>query len=81
MRTYPHGEVIEGCTDDEYIAHRLVLAHTIVARSGYSTVMDLMAMGLLDDVATTIRWVPTPGQPEQEYLATLWGQKSDRVVI
>lgn len=81
MRTYPHGEVIEGCTDDEYIARRLGSARTIVARSGYSTVMDLMAMGLLDDVATTIRWVPTPGQPEQEYLAALWGQKSDRVVI
>jgi uncharacterized protein (TIGR00661 family) len=37
----------------------------IISRSGYSTIMDLAAMG-----RSKIIFVPTPGQPEQEYLAT-----------
>ncbi|MBN2669574.1 MAG: hypothetical protein JXR60_10130 [Bacteroidales bacterium] len=41
----------------------LSLSETIVARSGYSTIMDLIR---LDKKAILI---PTPGQPEQEYLA------------
>lgn len=43
----------------------LLQATHIICRSGYSSVMDLAAMGKLS-VAT---FVPTPGQPEQEYLA------------
>ncbi|MGM0667432.1 MAG: glycosyltransferase [Bacteroidota bacterium] len=35
----------------------------IICRPGYSTIMDLFALGL------TACLVPTPGQPEQEYLA------------
>jgi len=35
----------------------------IICRSGYSTIMDLFALG------RTACLVPTPGQPEQEYLA------------
>lgn len=38
-------------------------AKIIIARSGYSTVMDMSAIG-----ARTI-FIPTPGQTEQEYLA------------
>lgn len=38
----------------------------IIARSGYSTIMDLHAIGLL----AKAQLIPTPGQPEQEYLAT-----------
>ncbi|UPT68479.1 MAG: hypothetical protein M0D57_07570 [Sphingobacteriales bacterium JAD_PAG50586_3] len=34
----------------------------IVCRSGYSTIMDLVALGL------KAAFIPTPGQPEQEYL-------------
>ncbi len=34
----------------------------VLARSGYSTVMDLVRMG------KKAIYVPTPGQPEQEYL-------------
>ncbi len=44
----------------------LLQATHIICRSGYSSVMDLAAMGKLS-VAT---FVPTPGQPEQEYLAS-----------
>lgn len=35
----------------------------IIARSGYSTVMDLAVLG------KKAAFIPTPGQPEQEYLA------------
>lgn len=39
-------------------------ARFIVCRSGYSTIMDLMVLG------RRALLIPTPGQPEQEYLAT-----------
>ena len=42
-------------------------ANHIIARSGYSTIMDLEALGLMQKAEL----IPTPGQPEQEYLATL----------
>jgi len=35
----------------------------IIARSGYSTIMDLISLGC------SALLIPTPGQPEQEYLA------------
>lgn len=42
-------------------------ADHIIARSGYSTLMDLDALGLL----AKAELIPTPGQSEQEYLAQL----------
>lgn len=47
----------------ESLAELLNRAKVVVARSGYSTVMDLAALG------TKAIFVPTPGQTEQEYLA------------
>jgi uncharacterized protein (TIGR00661 family) len=44
-------------------------AKFIICRSGYSTIMDLVALG------KTAFLVPTPGQPEQEYLACYLQQK------
>jgi UDP-N-acetylglucosamine transferase subunit ALG13 len=38
-------------------------AAMVVSRSGYSTIMDLIALGKRSIL------IPTPGQPEQEYLA------------
>jgi uncharacterized protein (TIGR00661 family) len=38
-------------------------AEVIIARSGYSTVMDMTAL------RKKVIFIPTPGQPEQEYLA------------
>ena len=38
-------------------------AHFVISRCGYSTVMDLMALGKKSIL------IPTPGQTEQEYLA------------
>jgi uncharacterized protein (TIGR00661 family) len=41
----------------------------IVCRSGYSTIMDLVTLGL------KAAFIPTTGQPEQEYLAETYQQK------
>jgi hypothetical protein len=42
---------------------RLVAAELVIARSGYSTIMDLIVLG------KKAAFVPTPGQPEQIHLA------------
>jgi uncharacterized protein (TIGR00661 family) len=44
-------------------------SHKIICRSGYSTLMDLHALGL------KALLIPTPGQTEQEYLAGYWQKK------
>ena len=55
-------EIRPHCEDKEMAA--LILASKVViSRSGYSTVMDLAALG------KNAILIPTPGQPEQEYLA------------
>ncbi len=53
---YPHAT-------DEKMLQLMLSAKTIVCRSGYSSLMDLTALG------KRAIFVPTPGQPEQEYLA------------
>ena len=53
--------------DDEILQNVLYGAELIIARSGYSTIMDLWALGLLGKAELH----PTPGQSEQEYLAQL----------
>ena len=55
---------------DEELAGVLHGARHIIARSGYSTIMDLEALGELKKAEL----IPTPGQSEQEYLA-IWTQK------
>ncbi|MCC6939745.1 MAG: glycosyltransferase [Flavobacteriales bacterium] len=47
------------------LTEALLAAKLIVSRSGYTTLMDLDAIG------RTALIIPTPGQPEQEYLAKL----------
>ncbi len=56
---------VVGHLEDEAFALELGRAERVVARSGYSTIMDLHALGVKAD------YVPTPGQTEQEYLAEL----------
>ena len=51
--------------NDRELAQVLLHATHIVARSGYSTIMDFEALGVLHKAEL----IPTPGQPEQEYLA------------
>lgn len=53
--------------DDNTLAMALINAKHIVVRSGYSTIMDLKALGVLHKAEL----IPTPGQCEQEYLALL----------
>ena len=49
---------------------KILESEMMVARSGYSTVMDLVNLG------TPAALIPTPGQTEQEYLATNLMQNS-----
>lgn len=49
---------------DEELMSVVQTAHLIIARSGYSTIMDLEALGVLHKAELH----PTPGQSEQEYL-------------
>lgn len=49
--------------DDQLFEQLVVQASHIICRSGYSTIMDLVALG------RTAHLIPTPGQSEQEYLA------------
>lgn len=55
--------------DDQTFSALIQRAKTIVARAGYSSIMDLTALG-------RSAWlVPTPGQTEQEYLAAYLNEK------
>lgn len=51
--------------DTQQLNALITRSHLIISRSGYSTIMDLCATG------GKAVFVPTPGQTEQEYLATL----------
>lgn len=71
-----HGSItIVPYMEDQQLATVLQKAKQIIVRSGYSTIMDLEALGLLNG-KSSIELIPTPGQPEQEYLATWIGQKA-----
>lgn len=54
--------MLSHCSTDEFSIY-VRSARYIICRSGYSTIMDLMVLG------RRALLVPTPGQPEQEYLA------------
>jgi len=56
--------IVPYLSDNELVA-ALTGAQRIIARSGYSTIMDFQALDVLDKAEL----IPTPGQPEQEYLA------------
>lgn len=54
--------------NDNELVSALMGADKIICRSGYSTLMDLDCLGIMHKAEL----IPTPGQPEQEYLASLW---------
>lgn len=60
------GVEVVGLASPAMLKGLILAAEHIVCRSGYSTLMDLAALGRLDD---SIELVPTPGQAEQVYLA------------
>jgi len=51
------------------LEEEMAQAEWVISRSGYSTIMDLVMMGKKSIL------VPTPGQPEQEYLAAYLKEK------
>ncbi len=57
------GENVADFLAGDELEELIEASDTILARSGYSTVMDLAVMGKKAIL------IPTPGQPEQEYLA------------
>jgi len=59
----------------EELNNEMEKAEFVIARSGYSTVMDIAALGKKSIL------VPTPGQPEQEYLAKYLAQKRFAVCV
>jgi len=56
------------------LANAMLNSEMIVSRSGYTTLMDLAALG------RSALIIPTPGQGEQMYLGTLHGA-SDRFIV
>lgn len=72
--------IVPYMTDEELVAAMQGAKH-IIARSGYSTIMDFDALGLIRMANDTypngkrIELIPTPGQPEQEYLAAFLTEK------
>lgn len=70
-----HGNVhVRSHLDAEELESRLRSASLIVSRSGYTTLMDLAAIG------RSALIIPTPGQAEQEYLGDLH-QRTGRFVV
>lgn len=51
------------------LKEKIMQSKNIIARAGYSTIMDLVAIG------RTAILVPTPGQTEQEYLAQYYNER------
>ncbi len=60
----------------EELSELIRLSKKIVCRSGYSTLMDLHLLQKKD-----LLLIPTPGQPEQEYLAEWWSKHFGAEVI
>ncbi len=64
IRTYKDGiQLIPFLPPDQLIKH-IYAAGCILSRAGYSSIMDYVCLG------QKALLIPTPGQPEQEYLAT-----------
>ena len=75
VKVPPTWEVYD-LADSVLVSNILQHSHTVVCRSGYSTLMDLYPM----DRFLKIILYPTAGQTEQEYLADLLSQKYAHIV-
>lgn len=58
----PNMEVVDLANSDQ-VADAILNSHMTISRSGYSSIMDYYFLG------NQALLIPTPGQPEQEYLA------------
>lgn len=73
---FPSGWTVHDLAAGPELADLIVRSRRVVCRSGYSTLMDLHLLGQKEMVL-----VPTPGQPEQEYLARYWEKKFGAAVV
>ena len=69
-----HVEIIE-LANRSQISQAMADAKMVVCRSGYSSIMDISIMG------KTALVVPTPGQPEQEYLGRLHQRQEAQFIV
>ncbi len=69
LQSYPHISVHDHLPAAQ-LQHKLSSSKLVICRSGYTTLMDLLKLG------TKAILVPTPGQPEQEYLAHYMQEQS-----
>ncbi|MFI5163865.1 MAG: glycosyltransferase [Bacteroidia bacterium] len=67
-KIFENVEMVSHLTSDE-LEKEILSSEIILSRPGYSTVMDLAALG------KKVIFVPTPGQTEQEYLAGYFSEK------
>lgn len=84
VRGLPHADKLIPSTNDIHFFNHLPAnlysqemgkAEWVISRSGYSTVMDIAKLGKKAIL------VPTPGQPEQEYLGRYLAQKGFAPVL
>ncbi len=74
-KSFPDNFHVIGMATTEQLQKLFLYSEQIICRSGYSTLMDLHALGLSGLL------IPTPGQTEQEYLAEYWGEKFNYSVL
>lgn len=73
VKPYMRGKVkVFATMPSDDLKQLLLRAEHIICRSGYSSIMDLHALGKL----SAATFVPTPGQSEQEYLALYLNAKN-----
>lgn len=72
---YPENLTVKNVAGSAELENLLLSSHKIVCRSGYSSLMDLHALGIKAVL------IPTPGQTEQEYLAKYWREKFGFVIL
>lgn len=68
-KSFPENFTVTNVATTQQLETLFYSSEKIICRSGYSTLMDLYALGL------NALLVPTPGQTEQEYLAEYWNKK------
>ena len=67
-------DFLNHCSDSEFF-HYISNAKIIICRSGYSSIMDMLVFN------KNVIIIPTPGQPEQEYLAKRLNNKYNFVSL
>ncbi len=77
----PAGVTVFDFADASHLQTLMAQSHTIVSRSGYSSIMDYCALGLFESPRHRLLLVPTPGQPEQEYLARKLAREGRAAII